>query len=449
MSILAMTGSCSRPSVGHVARFPGCLIIMDLQKKLTKFTTKELKTDSSEKILTHRLGADLDKLSVFPSSRALNRSQIYKAMQQEISQVTYGYEYGFYADTQQTCQKKPFYRSVLWNMDHGIHYKGILDALRNRALVSQADIYFFPAVDIGMARSHNQDVVRSLAMELGYNYFFATSFINLPSENSPDGKKNALGLEGNAIMTRLPLSNLRILPLSNDSDPIQSPEKKIGCEKVILADVTTDHGVLTLVCINFLFATSKHHRTRHLKKIFKMLQARVQDTPILMGGDFKTTTYQCKNSFGFLLSLMNKIFRGYDYIMQEHHVHPQKYFDKGLFDEFMRAGFDYKLYNEMGHGSLHVPLEQLILDHTKPDNLVLLAKKIAAKHSSSMSFKTDWLVANEFVQVSESYQAERPKVIAHLFHDGKSVSSHDPVLLDFEIRKVDSLEAQDTANTGG
>jgi endonuclease/exonuclease/phosphatase family metal-dependent hydrolase len=409
---------------------------MSLQDKLKKWSSNSLEFETNqEKVLTHKLGDELRDLCEFNSTKLLQKSSRYQALSQRITNITYGYEYACYAEPPEDV--KDYYRAVLWNLDHGIHFKGILESIRNRAMVSDADIYFFPQSDIGMERSHNQNVVRNLALELGYNYFFATSYLNIPGSQKQAAYQNTLGIEGNAIMTKLPLSNLRIIPIRNQFDPLEGPDKKLGCQKVLLADVLVGLEKLTLVCINLPKFSSQRQRADQLKTIFKRIKEQERDLPILMAGDFESHTYNCRSQAKFNLSILNKMFRGYDYIAEEHHAFPEKHFDRKLFDLLSKNGFSYEDLNEMGKATYHTDLKDLFVSERRNGRFENLMQNLINKNSKSASLKTEWFSANKYVKPSLSHQSERPKVIVHLYHQGKVVSHHDPVLLDFELEQRD------------
>lgn len=386
----------------------------------------------SEKVLYHELNDELRKLNDLGTGKQLLKSELYKTLENQLNAIVYGYEYGSFTEDNYT-NNNPYLRAILWPLDQGKYYDGILESLRNRALVSKADIYFFPGVDLGMARSGNHNVVRDLAIELGYNYFFSTSYLNLNVDNLPDKSlpQNRLGLEGNAIMTRFPITNLRTIPLDHKHDAILKGINKLGQEKAVVADLLISHDrKLTVSCLNFPVFSSARGRAQRLKHVLQKLKPNDRVSPVLLGGDFKTHTYNSSSAFSLFLSVLNKIYRGLDYIIQDHQIHPDKYFEKALFKAFQDFKFDHKDLNEIGVGNVHKSL--LNLAPTQGffrDALVRILKS----RTEIVTFKQDWFFGSESIQESHAHQSERPKVITHLFHNGKSVSSHDPVLLDFEV----------------
>lgn len=385
-----------------------------------------------EKVLTHRLGDDLRRLAACRSTRELERSTLYQVLAPDIEALTHGYEYGCFAEPYKTT--KPFYRAICWNLEGGVNFKGILETLRNRAFVNRADIYFFPQTDVGMARSGNRNVIRDLAIELGYNYFFAVSYLHL---NQPaGGQPNQLALEGNALMSRLPLSNLRVIGLRNFADPVKPAIKRVGCQKALLADlILPDKSKLTLVLIHLPLASSPSGRARLIKHVLRKIERERTGRPVLIGGDFKTSTYNLKSRGWFFLSVLNKRYRDLDYIIQEHHTHPEKHFERKLFRQLITHGLSYEPLNELGKGNYHTQPQGLAGDFNEKRRLDRLLIRTLKSTDGLLTFKYSWFAANDLVCASPSHQAERPRVISHLFYEGRPVSAHDPILLDFEIQK--------------
>lgn len=404
---------------------------MRLLEKLDALSAKSDEEVPAEKVLTHKLSQELLKLCQFKSLSQLKKSDQFLALQSEISSIVFGYEYGCYVE-QAKASKKPFHRAVLWHLENGVNFEGILDSLKNRALIGKADIYFFPATDIGMGRSGNRNVIRDLAIELGYNYFFATSYLNLHSaKSSPDQPDNTLGLEGNAIMTRYPMSHLRTIPLPVDHDAFHPDRKRLGTEKALVADLLIDKkSKITIVCLNLPVHLSARQRAKNIRFVLDKLKKEKNPYPILIGGDFKTSTYNCRSPLAYLLSVLNKQYRGFEYIIKEHHKNPEKHFEKHLFDAFRSRGFDFTSLNEMGQGSVHFLPQNLM---PLPDQYLKLVGKLLKGYPDKLAYKYDWFAGTSQIQVSESHQAERPKVISHLIKEGRPVSYHDPVLLDFEV----------------
>lgn len=383
-----------------------------------------------ERILSHRIHAELRELSTHTQIKTLAKDPLYLKLKQDLSGLLYGYEYGCYAD--KSNRPDPgFIRAICWHLEHGRNFEGILETIRNRAFVAHSDIYIFPTCDIGMTRSGNRNVIRDLALEMGYNYYYLNSYVNFPGEEEVP---NQLGLEGSAIMTRYPLVNLRALSLKNYYDPLSETPKRLGCERVVIADVkVSDDQLLTVVCVNLPVRSSAWQRFRMMRSVLQDLKTLPEDRPILLAGDWKTSTYNCTSGFAFAASLLNKFYRDFDFIVKEHHTFPEKSFEKRLFGSLVHHGFHYKDLNETGVGCYHSLTRRLIERVSPSPQAEKIIQFLLKNRDTTLPFKYDWFAANQFIQQSASHQAERPRVITHLFHHGKAVSRHDPILLDFSI----------------
>ena len=125
-----------------------------------------------------------------------------------------------------------------WNAERGTYYSKlyqmIQDPDKHPNHLSNPDVILLNEMDIGMARSGNVHTTRRLAMKLGYNYAFGVEFLELTKgteeeHNTTEGKRNALGLHGNAILTKCILKDPYII--RDDLSPkyfSNKPEKGVN-----------------------------------------------------------------------------------------------------------------------------------------------------------------------------------------------------------------------------
>jgi len=116
---------------------------------------------------------------------------------------------------------------VEFNVQRGVHWKRACDLIRTDGV---PDVVFLNEVDWGMSRSNNEHTTRRMAFELGLNYAWGIEFLELGPGNQAEtekaasakdcsngrrgtgfsGKVDALGLTGNAILSRYPLRNVTV-----------------------------------------------------------------------------------------------------------------------------------------------------------------------------------------------------------------------------------------------
>jgi endonuclease/exonuclease/phosphatase family metal-dependent hydrolase len=139
-------------------------------------------------------------------------------------------------------------RVVAWNIEFGKELAGVQDWLLTHPELSQADVILLAEVDRGCNRSGQVDVARELAEALDMDWAFGVEFVEL----SQGGCE-----EGNAILSRLPLGNVRHA-FHNVGDlargdlrapfdwALDEDEPRTGRRSFVTADVRVATGLLHL-----------------------------------------------------------------------------------------------------------------------------------------------------------------------------------------------------------
>ena len=106
-------------------------------------------------------------------------------------------------------------RVVAWNMERGRHWEGGVRLIRESEALRDPDILLMGEMDLGMARSANAHTTRELAKALGMNYAYGVEFLELTGGEIEERKlypgEDEWGYHGNAILSRYPLRNVRML----------------------------------------------------------------------------------------------------------------------------------------------------------------------------------------------------------------------------------------------
>ena len=255
----------------------------------------------------------------------------------------------------------PVLRVASWNIERGLNFDliklalsdpdGFLRAARQRAAIDagkqaqieqqlrtlrDADIILLNEVDLGMKRTDYRDVARDLAHALGMNCAFGVEFVEvdrlddlglesakmedqalaqqMKEELQPD-RDRYLGLHGNAILSRYPLSNARIfrLPVCHDwykteKAAISKLEKgkrlasnriflerierevRLGGRMALIADVRIPDlrgGFATVVNVHLENKCKPGCRTRQMDALLSRIKG--VEYPVILGGDLNTT----------------------------------------------------------------------------------------------------------------------------------------------------------------
>ncbi|MBX7148416.1 endonuclease/exonuclease/phosphatase family protein [bacterium] len=388
-----------------------------------------------ESLLRHHLNPIFPQLALHHSTSSILASPEYVAHETEIKAMTNGIEYGFYAPVN---APKNFYRMTAWNLERGIMMDEQIDVLKNHPILKNSDVLFLTETDIGMARTHNRNVARDMAQALGMNYFFATSYLNLCKGNSIEDAEgdNELGLHGNALLSRYPISNMRIVPLFNCKDKMRGKEKRLGCQKGLVADIEFPQQTVTVAVAHLDAHSSQKQRAGQMELILKTLEN--NPYPVLVGGDLNTSTYDSSHAFYAFCGFWDKVFRGVRYIIEDHYPYPDRFYEKPLFDVFTGLGYDYKNFNALGVGTLHYTVDHIdknkLIQEVVPGWCRRIMEETLRRNGGKVSLKLDWFAAKGLKIAPVGVEgAEPPMVIGGLKAGGEFLSDHDPIVVDIRL----------------
>ena len=99
-------------------------------------------------------------------------------------------------------------RVVSWNVNRGLQLNGIIDFLQN----SSADLILLQETDVNARRTRHRDIPQEIAHALRMNYIFGREF-----EELTQGTEASPAYHGQTTLSRLPLSNPRILRFRDQS----------------------------------------------------------------------------------------------------------------------------------------------------------------------------------------------------------------------------------------
>jgi endonuclease/exonuclease/phosphatase family metal-dependent hydrolase len=192
-------------------------------------------------------------------------------------------------------------RLVAWNMERGRHWEGGVRLIRETEALRDPDILLLGEMDLGMARSGNAHTTRALASALGMNYAYGVEFLELTGGELEERKlypgENEWGYHGNAILSRYPLRNVRMLRFpgiekwyegkgANEGEKVQ---KRLGGRMALLATVGVGRDVT--VVSTHLESSAKDSAARKVQTglLLDEVRAYAKDTPVILGGDLNAT----------------------------------------------------------------------------------------------------------------------------------------------------------------
>ena len=247
-----------------------------------------------------------------------------------------------------------FVRTASWNIDRGLNLDYIktlfsspeemmkkitdpkvdkLKVAKQIEILRHSDIMVLNEVDIGMPRTDYKNIAEELAKTLGYNYAFGTEFVEVdpahlgmednqwseerilfPGKKYTVDKSKYKGLHGNAILSRFPLKNVRIIRFPAYYDWFGSEKSKVAeiefirreaAEKIFREDVIREirqgsrialladveipgmKQPVTIIAVHLENRALPEYRYKQIK----ILLDAIKDikNPVILAGDFNTT----------------------------------------------------------------------------------------------------------------------------------------------------------------
>ncbi|MBK8466568.1 MAG: endonuclease/exonuclease/phosphatase family protein [Chloracidobacterium sp.] len=327
-------------------------------------------------------------------------------------------------------------RALAWNLERGIRFDGILDALKNNDELKSKDVLLLAELDHGMARSGNRFVAREIACELKLNYAFAPVYIPLQKGSGVESEmegENTGSIHGLAMMSPWPMKNVHAVPLPNGKDKMWGKEKRLGWLRALIADIEHPAGTFRAVTVHLDVHCSREHRRRQVRIILDHLNT-LSPMPTLIGGDWNTTTFNAQTATHAILGYWRRVMMGIKNVAKNHFPHPDRYFERGLFGDLESRGYEYKNLNESGVGTLHYHIESIEKNTNLRDWVPEWCFKFifwaAGRVGGSVSVRLDWFVGKGLRLAPET----KPKTIANLVDsDGLPLSDHDAITVDFVL----------------
>lgn len=174
---------------------------------------------------------------------------------------------------------------LVFNMERGVHLAELGDFLETCPEARPYDVILANELDDGCVRSGQKDTARELAERLGMNYVFGLEFIELV--NGEDAK----GFHGNAIFSRWPIKQAKIIRLPEQYNWYFDRQRRIGGRLAILAELDVKGKSVGVGTIHLENRTHGPGRQAQLETILKAADEMFPGMPVVLGGDLNTNTF--------------------------------------------------------------------------------------------------------------------------------------------------------------
>lgn len=403
---------------------------------MSKTVTESNSRIASPDILLHDLNQHFPELLTFESIGETERSEIYAKIRPTVERILGAVVGENFADIESRPSSADSVSALAWNIERGNIFEGILDALHHHEHLRNRDLLLLTELDYGMARSKNRFVARELAESLRMNYAFAPVYIALQKgsgvESEAEGE-NTTSIHGLAMFSRFPIRNAHAVDLPNGKDKMLGKEKRLGYLRALVADIDHPAGKFRAVTVHLDAHCSRAHRAMQIRMILDHLDT-LPPLPVVIGGDWNTTTFNSQSSTHAILGYWRRVLMGPKRVVKKHFPHPDRYFERGLFGELERRGYDYKSLNELGAGTLHYDISSIEkntnLRDWVPEWCFPFIFWAAGRVGGRVSGRLDWFTGKGITAIG------KPLTVGNLVDaSGTPLSDHDAIVLDFAISK--------------
>jgi endonuclease/exonuclease/phosphatase family metal-dependent hydrolase len=404
----------------------------------TMLTYEKEQAEPALSLLDHELQPYFPELAQFTSTASLKSSPLYAKLRPEIERVlsTIAQE-DFASRVPVKSSPSAFLRATAWNIERGLRLESIIRVFREHPVISQSDVLLLTELDYGMARTDNRFVAREIAEQLGLNYVFSPCYINLNKGSGLEVHtigENTQALHGNALFSRYPLTGAHMFALPNGKDKMRDNEKRLGSQTATIADVLHPSGTVRLVSLHLDAHSTQRHRQRQMRLLLEHLDSLRPQLPVLIGGDWNTSTYNSRRAFYSIAGFFRRVLMGVGHVIENHYLHPERWFERGLFRELEKRGYDYRNLNEPGVGTFPYDVKDLAVNTNMgdwvPQWCFWFINRSLEAHGGRCSLKLDWFAGKGITPDSEN----RPRVIGNLYDAAGKLSDHDAIVLDFSVK---------------
>ena len=393
-------------------------------------------------ILEHDLNRHFAELLRFESTAEMEASELYEHVRLDVERIMNAVVVEDFAGLHTSEGAKapvtivPGSDPILvlaWNLERGIRFDGILDALKNHEDLKNKDLLLLTELDYGMARSGNRFVAEEIARELGLHYAFAPVYIPLQKGSGVESEmvgENTVSIHGLAMFSRYPMKNVHAIPLPNGKDKMWGKEKRIGYLRAIVADIEHPACDFRAVTVHLDAHCSRAHRELQMKIVLDHLDT-LPTLPTLIGGDWNTTGFNSQSSTRAILGYWRRVLMGPKNVALNHLPHPERYFEKRLFDNLEKRGFRFRDLNNLGVGTLHYDIGSIEkntnLRDWVPEWCFPFIFWAAGRVGGKVSARLDWFAAKGM----ELDPGTQPQTIGNLIDaKGQPLSDHDAITVE-------------------
>jgi len=378
----------------------------------------------------------------FKTFAELRRSAFYQAHRSELKQLLD--EPRLYHAASATPRLADFLRVVMWNIERGTEFDGILEVLNHHPTLRFADLLLLNELDDGMVRSGNRHVALELSRGLAAHAVYGVEYLELTKGTGDELNlpgANTTALHGNAILTRHPFSEAQIVRLPRCENNFESAERRLGGRIGILLDLQIGEARLTAATTHLDVVNTPRCRARQMRAVLEAVDARLRarrsNRRAIIGGDLNTHTFArgarlrtMKNTALILGSRRHRLVHRLG-----HPIHKEP-----AIGEFARFGYDIGNCNDTRSTARSV-VSSLDDSSRLPRPLRWWIGRRIGPAGLTLELRLDWLAARglralragEMIDAATGVASVDPQTFSGLAGKQRRLSDHDPIVVDLLI----------------
>lgn len=333
-----------------------------------------------------------------------------------------------------------FLRVAQWNIEKGRCWERIVERIQFDEALRWADIILLNEADHGMIRSGNAHVASRVAAALGMNMVFGPAHLELTKgtgdELCIDGE-NRESLQGNAVLSRYPILEAKVVPLPVCFEPFEFHEKRYGRRNCTWARVQIGAGTAWVGAAHLEVRNTPRCRALQMKHLLTHLPGSEQE-PHLLGGDLNTNSFPRGTRWRTLRSV-ERLLRHDPEEVKEELRHPERRAEP-LFRLVRQAGFSWEGLNSFQE-TASAPIGNLEDSGLLPDFFVRFIRRRFERYQGYLDFKLDWLLGRgvralrhgELVDAATGIPSSDAACIPSEKTGPSRISDHSPVFADIRL----------------
>src|SRR6266403_3301549 len=176
-------------------------------------------------------------------------------------------------------------RIVDWNIDRGLQLQVVIDFLAS----TKADILMLQEVDLNARRTHYLNIAEEIGRKLRMNYVFGREFLELVQ-----GSKTSPAYHGQAILSKWPISNPRLIRFSRQSHfwqprwflPNREPfQERLGGRIALVAHINVAGSKVVTYNLHLESRGNDALRISQLAEVLSDATCYDAECPVIVAGD--------------------------------------------------------------------------------------------------------------------------------------------------------------------